>query len=130
MAEGFEATVRGTIIPKVEAIATYTRTDTEDRSTNKSLFRRPQHRGTLSAFVGPFEKVSGVLSLVVVKDRINSDGSDMDNYRRVDLTVQYEATDGFHPYLKVNNALDEDYEEVTGFTTPGRVVMIGADVSW
>jgi len=60
-----------------------------------------------------------------VRDRIDSDGSEMDDYVRVDLSLEYRWRGWLTPYLQVENLLDEDYEEVNGFTTPGLSVYAG-----
>ncbi len=66
----------------------------------------------------------------MVRDRIDTNGMDMDNYERVDLTLAYQVTEQFRPYLRVENLFDEDYEEVSGFTTPGLFVVAGIDLNW
>lgn len=43
----------------------------------------------------------------------------MDDYTLVNLNATYDVTGGFSVYVKVENLLDENYEEVYGFGTPG-----------
>jgi vitamin B12 transporter len=49
----------------------------------------------------------------------------MDDYERLDLAARYRLARHLEPYLRIDNLLDEDYEEVNGFTTPGRVLVLG-----
>jgi len=43
----------------------------------------------------------------------------------VNLTLNYQASKDLDLYLKVENALDEEYEEVFGYQTLGRGTTIG-----
>lgn len=52
----------------------------------------------------------------------------MDDYERVDLSLEYRATRHLAPYVRLENLLDEDYEEVNGFTTPGFQGVVGVRV--
>ncbi len=108
--------------------ASHTWNETEDRATGRPLARRPESRSTLELYFRPVERLRGAATLVAVSDRIDSDGSEMDDYRRVDLTLRLRASRIFEPYLRVENVFDEEYEEVNGFTTPGRVAVAG--VGW
>ena len=49
----------------------------------------------------------------------------LDNFWLVDLTASYDLTDMFDVFVRINNLLDEDYEQVYGFATPGRGAYIG-----
>ncbi len=108
--------------------ASHTWNETEDRGTGQPLARRPENRSTLELYFRPLERLRGAATLVAVRDRIDSDGSEMDDYERADLTLRWRASEAFEPYLRLENVFDEDYEEVNGFTTPGRVAVVG--VGW
>ena len=75
-------------------------------------------------------RLSGSASLIVASDRIDSDGSDLDDYERVDLALAYRLGNGFEPYLRVENLFDEEYEEINRFTTPGSVAVVGLSVKY
>jgi vitamin B12 transporter len=49
----------------------------------------------------------------------------LDNYWLVDLTAGYKLTDNLDAFVRVNNLLDENYEQVFGFATPGRAAYLG-----
>ena len=117
--------------PSFQLRASHTYNDTEDLATGLQLARRPKHRSTLDVYVRPVPRLTGSASLIVVSDRIDSDGSDLDDYERVDLSLGYELKGGhFEPYLRVENLLDEEYEEVNGFTTPGAVAVVGLSMKY
>ena len=122
---GVELTVGYKAGPNFQLAASHTWNDTEDLASGQQLARRPDQRSTLNLFFRPVERLTGNLSLIVGRDRIDSDGSPMDDYERVDLSLEYRLDDRFLPYLRVENLFDEDYEEVNGFTTPGTVAVVG-----
>jgi len=49
----------------------------------------------------------------------------MDPYTRVDLSLEYRATAWLTPYLLLQNLFNRQYEEVTGYTTPGFAAFVG-----
>jgi vitamin B12 transporter len=104
--------------------------DSEDEATGRPLARRPTNRASLQVWFQPVARLSGVVSLVSVSDRIDSDGTNMDDYERVDLAMEYAATRHLTPYVRLENLLDEDYEEVSGFTTPGFSGVGGLRATW
>lgn len=122
---GLEATVEATPGRDLRITATWTYNDTENLATGNALARRPRDRGTLELLYTPPGgwTVSG--SLLHVADRVDSDGAPMDDYERLDLSVEAPSWRGISPYLRIDNLLDEGYEEVRGFTTPGRLAVVG-----
>ncbi len=128
---GLELTLDYRHGPSFQLRASHTANDTEDLATGLQLARRPKHRSTLDLFFRPLPRLSGSASLIVVSDRIDSDGSDLDDYERVDLALGYELKGGrVEPYLRLENLLDEEYEEVNGFTSPGSVAVVGVRVAY
>ena len=126
--EGFELTGRWEPTEKLLLQASHTFTETEDLSTGQPLARRPEHRSTFYAAFEPVARLRSTASLVVVRDRIDSDGSKMDDYERVDLSLDYRATKLLRPYLRVENLLDKEYSEIPGYTSPGLTAAIGIDI--
>lgn len=110
---------------KVQFSLSHTYNDTEDLATGRQLARRPEHRSVFDVFYQPLERLRGSASLLVVRDRIDSDGTDLDDYERVDLTLHYRASSNFEPYLRVENLFDQDYEEINTFSNPGLQAALG-----
>ncbi len=127
---GLETTLRVDSGRYVDLSVSYTYLDTENKATGDALPRRPEHRGVISLTFRPTEPLSGVLSLVAVRDRIESDGSPMDDYERLDLSLSYHLNERWTPYLRVENLLDEYYEEVNGFTSPGFAAVAGVNLDF
>lgn len=112
------------------AVASHTWTDSEDRATGEPLARRPEHRTTLTLDFEPTAALSGSLALAAVRDRIDSDGSPMDDYERLDLSLAYRLPAGLSCTLRLENLLDQDYEEINGFTSPGWTAALGVAYAW
>lgn len=105
----------------VRANATYL--ETEDLATGLPLLRRPERSGNLLATWRPARDwtVHGTLSHVGEREDF---GTTLDAYTTLDLAVAWELG-RFEPYARVENVLDEGYEEAAGFPTPGRAVVGG-----
>ena len=126
--DGLELTVDWLPTDRLAVGASYTRTDTEDVATGQPLARRPKHRYTASVNWTPNARFSGVFSYVGVRDRFES-GAEMDDYDRVDATLNVRFAERWKVFVRGRNILDEEYEEVTGFTTPGAEISVGVEVS-
>lgn len=106
----------------------HTYNETEDRATGRPLPRRPEHRSTFVALFTPLPKLDVAAQVFSVNDRIDSTGLAMDDYTRVDLNLRYEVLPWLTPFVRAENAADEDYEEVPGFTTPGSTFIVGVSL--
>jgi vitamin B12 transporter len=126
---GVEVLVEVDPSPLFDVTASYTYTESENLTTGLQLPRRPKTRGTLLLAFRPAEW-TGTLSLVVVKDRIDSDAAQLDDYERVDVSLSYRLNERLVPYVRVENLLDEDYEEIRGFTSPGITPAAGVSLSF
>lgn len=130
---GVELSLDAAVRPGLDLGSSWTWTETEDLATGLPLARRPEHRGTLVVAYQPRERLRGTLAAVVVRDRIDSDGTAMDDYERFDLTAEYRLGVGGSPagpwhlrlYVRIDNLLGAGYEEISGFTTPGRTAVVG-----
>ncbi|MGD2114307.1 MAG: TonB-dependent receptor [Acidobacteriota bacterium] len=122
---GVELTAEADPAPGWSLAAAYTWNETEDRATGEPLARRPEHRGSLQVTTRPTGRLRLSATVLAVADRIDSDGAPMDDYERLDLAGELRLGEHVRPYARVDNLLDEDYEEVNGFTTPGRTFVVG-----
>jgi vitamin B12 transporter len=123
--QGIEATLGLQPRRDLALEAAYTYDETEDRTTGLPLARRPRNRLSLLATWDASERLRGTASVVNVEDRIDSDGTRMDAYTRVDLRVEYSLRPWLQPYLMIGNLLDQRYEEITGYTSPGFSALLG-----
>ncbi|HEY0513803.1 MAG TPA: TonB-dependent receptor [Thermoanaerobaculia bacterium] len=123
--DGLEATLKLRPARWLELASSFTYNRTENLSTGQPLARRPRRRAALTAALQPTDRFSGTLSVFAVQDRVDSSGQPMDNYARVDLTMEYRVSSVIRTYVRVQNLLDRDYEEIPGYTTPGRSAVFG-----
>ena len=98
---------------------TYTYTETRDREKDRQLPRRPENRATFGINTNPIEKLNINVTGIMVRDRIDSNGTKMDNYWTVNQATRYDVTKFMTAYVRFENLFDYDYEEVTGFGSLG-----------
>ena len=54
----------------------------------------------------------------------------LDDFTLVSLAGRYQPFDGVEVFGRIENALDQEYEEVLGFETPGRTFFVGTRISF
>ncbi len=98
---------------------TYTFTNTEDSQENL-LFRRPRHKGSFDADLAVLENAHLHLNILAVGSRRYSAFSTkqkLPTYVVVNLAGSYEILPNFTVFGRIDNLLDEEYEEVPGYGT-------------
>jgi len=65
------------------------------------------------------------LQLRAVRDTVDNGGDTVDDYLLVDANVSYRVTKALLAYARLENALDEDYQEVPTYNTAGRTAFAG-----
>jgi len=123
--DGFEATVSWTPTERFGGRIAYTRTDATDADTGAWLARRPRHQASLNASFAPTERVRGTLTVLAVRDRVDAGDVPLDDYETVDVSLETDVARRFTAYLRIDNLLDDDHEEVAGFTSPGIRGVVG-----
>ncbi len=101
----------------------------EDEATGERLARRPKHSGSIS-FGWRSGQADTTLALVRSGARLDilpiGPYSIVPNaaYTTIDTNVQYHAG-RFVPFVKVENLANARYEEVLGYRSPGRRLIVG-----
>ncbi len=112
---------------RLELKGQYTMTLTRDLMTGNRLQRWPVDQASLSLSYQPVDSFNMILDFRFVGAQFN----DRDNVQRVDafdvvnLAANYDISERFQAYLRVDNLFDEEYEEILFFGTPGRSVFGG-----
>ncbi len=129
-----------------------------DEATGSRLADRPRHRGHLFIEAEPTDRLTVRTDVNVVGNRavpsaISTSGGDLDvlfidpagntsaagtvsGYVKVDLAASYEvlrnrlAMKSGRVYCKVENLLDDAYQEKFGFPAPGITFLVGAKASF
>jgi vitamin B12 transporter len=107
----------------------YTYLDTEDRD-GKELPRRAKNSANLSLdYYGVANTHVGTLIQYVgerKKSKYDKNPKvDYDSYTLVDLIADYDVNEKLNLYAKVDNVLDEEYQEITGYGTSERAFYLG-----
>jgi vitamin B12 transporter len=134
--EGIEAAVVFTPGWGLSMRGAYTYMDARDLSRNDQLLRRPRNQGGVNVNYAPTRSLNLNLGVNVVGTRRDIDpvrfvNFDNGGYTRVDLGASYdlrvlqEFLARLRIYGKIENLLDEKYEEAAGFPSPGFRVMTG-----
>ncbi|MEE8556759.1 MAG: TonB-dependent receptor, partial [Myxococcota bacterium] len=132
-AHGVEATLAIEPVRSLRLTGSYTYTHTEVQGTpagfgiteGSRLLRRPTHKANFE-IIWQFLEGRGELSanVLYVGNRRDLDPETFaavtaDDYTTVGLAGRFDVTDWLEVYARVENLLDEDYEDVLGFSTAG-----------
>lgn len=131
-ARGAEVSAQARVRERVNGGLTYTYTDAENLDTGEALLRRPKHSG--SAFVSVRQGITQA-NLVLLRTGERPDilpvlpfsRTTNEAHTTVDVNVQVDLG-RFSPYVKVENLTDVEYEEVLGYASPSRRVIVGIRV--
>lgn len=127
---GVELVAQAPLLDTLFFTSNYTYNDTETSDGSNRVFR-PEHLANMGL---TWQPLSGrlVLGLFVriARDAQGIDGEDLDNYEVLDFTASYTLIAGLDIYGRVENLLDEDYEENPGFRTSGTAGYAGLRYSF
>lgn len=121
---GLEASVSYDVNESLNLGGSYTYTDAVDQFDVR-LPHVSRHMVGLTASYRPNEKwtISGTGKIVL--DTVAIDGAELDDYVLLNAKVAYKPDENKELYLRVENLLDQDYQTVRGFNTPGVGVFAG-----
>jgi vitamin B12 transporter len=127
---GIELEFHASLFENLSLNTNYTYTNTNDESPgsadeNKPLLRRPKNQYSLDINYAPINKLSSDLDVTYVGERDDKDFSAYPTirvalapYTLVNLSVNYSLTDYIKIFGRIENLLNEDYEQVYGFASP------------
>ena len=130
--DGVEAYVRYAIADWADLTAAYTYTRAVDADGARRP-RVPEHDVVLGLFTRPAERWNTATTVRIVKDTVDiASGAlvPLDDYVLVNAKVGYEPIDGLEVYVRGENLLDEKYQVVRGYGTPGASVYGGFTMQW
>jgi vitamin B12 transporter len=87
----------------------------------------------LGLFTRPADKWNTATTVRIVKDTVDIVRGNLvplDDYVLVNAKVGYEPIDGLEVYIRGENLLDEQYQVVSGYGTPGASVYGGFSMQW
>jgi vitamin B12 transporter len=129
--EGYEVESAFRPIEALTLGVNYTYTITEDKDTGYELRRRPEHQAAVSINWAFLEKANVNISARYVGERWeDADNTErLDAYTTVDLSAYYDLTDHFQLFGRIENLLDESYEQIPGFAGSGASYYAGIRAS-
>ncbi len=125
--EGIETALTYKPLTRLSLVGTYTYTETLDRDRDQQLPRRPENRATLGINTQPLDKLNVNMTGIMARDRVDSNGEEMDNYWTANMVTRYDITKSMTTYVRFENLFDYGYEEVTGFGSLGFTVYGGLE---
>ncbi len=121
--EGVELTAAAKISSGITVTSGYTYTDTEQASGAR-LARVPRHSLSVGLDLRPTDKIQANVIARYIADTLDG-GAKLDDYWLINAKVAYEFTPGMKAYIRAENLLDEKYQTVLGYGTPGLSVYGG-----
>jgi len=133
--QGIEVSARLRPTENIVLAGQYTFTDAEDANGDR-LIRRPRHIASLNAaytFLDGRAAVDLGLDYHGEQDDLAFEAVapfgtrrvELDDYVLATLAASYAVTDSVEIFGRIENLLDEDYQDVLGFDTPGIGAFVG-----
>lgn len=135
--QGIEVSATINLANGFMATATYTYTDATEQTVaggpRLDELRRPQHAGSLSASYVFFDDRARIFGEAVFNGEMEDNSFvpgtpprvTLDSYTVVNIGGSFKFTENLEGFGRVENLFDEEYEEVFGYNTPGRIAYIG-----
>jgi len=112
----------------------YTRLYTRDLQTGQSLLRRPLNAGTLSLELAPrhwtFAAGGRFVGMRPDSNFFDPGAISVAGYNYVFVNGSWQATRHIAPFLRIDNALNERYQEVLGYAALRRFAAGGVKLTW
>jgi len=105
----------------------YTYTDIE--TGGEQLYRRPFHKGTADLNFYPIENLQINLNAIYVGERDDT-SEELDAYTLVNLAASYQVCKNVKVFGRIENLLDEEYEEAAGYGTADLSADAGVKLSF
>lgn len=123
---GLELIGSAMVTPQIQLNSNYTLVRAQADS-GAPRNRQPRHLANVGIHVEPNEQWS-FSAQVRAAHRIMDRGTRLDDYRVVSASLRYRANQYLQGYVRGENLLDADYQEVPGYNTSGRAIYAGIEI--
>jgi vitamin B12 transporter len=128
---GVELTGNWQITDVTRLYANYTFTDTLDLDTGLPLLRRPRNKSSFGFDRYLWNRTARIgAQAIFVGERLDTNGFILGQYSLVNLNGSYYFTPKTELFARIDNATDQDYQEVRGFGVPGIAGYAGMNLTW
>ena len=132
---GVEVSARVTALAATQLRASYTYLEADNLTTGARLLRRPRHRASADAWHDFGRGFTGGAGVGFTAQREDVHGRTFRTIDGEDFTVArlygaWQATPRLAVKARVENVLDEDYEEVNGYPALGLGAFAGVEWKW
>ena len=129
---GAELAAQASLPAAVELRASFTYLEAQNLTSNTRLLRRPRQSGSLDAWHDFGRGVSAGAGVTFAAHRRDVNAKtfaqiDAEDYTVARVYAAWQATPRLALKIRVENLLDEKYEEVNGYPALGRGVFAGAE---
>jgi vitamin B12 transporter len=125
---GVELSSRFNLTSALDLNLNYTYNNTK-RPNGLPRLRRPKNLANLGlTWHAPGDKLTANAFYRISRDSYDGSGAVMtklDNFQVLDLSLNYAVTKNITVYGRVENALDEHYQEIAGYNTAGAAAYVG-----
>jgi len=124
LTRGLELAAKTTFASRTEGRLAYTYLEAKDLGADTRLLRRPRHSLSADVWQAIGENLSVGAGAAFVADRRDVDAATFDTITAEDYTVvrvyaDYKVTETLHVKARIENLLNEKYEEVNGYPALG-----------
>jgi vitamin B12 transporter len=132
---GYEAFVSAQVTDQFQIRAAYTRTIAIDADTGVELNRRPKDKTSVSAVYKPTDKLTLSATALWVSGWFDFDRFGLfppalsDPYHVINLAANYAVNEHVTVFGRIDNLLDEHYQNPVGFEKPGFGIYGGVRVT-
>lgn len=116
------------ITKDLRLLGNYTYNDTQDPNDDQRV-RRPRHIANIGVDFAPVETVTVFANLRVAKDNedqiFGTGRVKLDNYSALEASATWAVTSEFDVYIRGENLLRDDYQEVITYNVPKQAVYAG-----
>lgn len=128
---GLETSLQVAVTETLRTRATYTYTESRNGQTGQILARRPKHQGALGVDWEPLEDLrTGLDMTAAVHNYDSATGRHLGGYAVFGLTADYAVTESATVFGRVENLLDQQYQEVDTYGTAGRTAYFGLRITY
>ena len=130
VSKGIDIRINWRLSSLVSLQGNYTYNDTEDMETHKHLYWRPLNKYAATLQLNPYGRFGLDVSMIHAGKRADINNTNLSPYTRIDLLSSIKINKTIGIYARIENLLDEEYEEAAGYNTSGFSTYGGLQISF